>query len=60
MYYRFAKVPNVISLLMAPKDKGEVEGRVTYQTFVSAKRVQRGCILFFMLLEDQKLLSGED
>jgi len=60
MYYRFAEVVGVGSSLMAPKDKGEGEGRVTYQILVSANKEQRSCRLFFMLLEDQKLLSGED
>ena len=60
MYYRFAKVAGVGSSLMALKDKGEGEGRVTYQTLVSSDKVQRSCILFFMLLEDKNLLNGED
>ncbi len=60
MYYKFAEVAGVSSSLMASKDKGEGEGRVSYQTFVSADNVQRNCRLFFMLLEEQKLLNGED
>jgi len=46
MYYRFAEVASVSSSLMALKDKGEGEGRVTYQIIVSADRVQRSGILF--------------
>jgi len=46
MYYRFVEVAGVGSSLMAPKDKGEGEGRVIYQTFVSVDKVQRSGILF--------------
>ena len=31
-----------------------------FQGACDPDKVQRSCILFFMLLEDQKLLSGED
>ena len=46
MYYRFAKVAGVSASLMASKDKGEGEGRVTYETFVRAEKVLRSDILF--------------
>jgi hypothetical protein len=37
----------------------EMEAR-PFQDTCDADKVQRSCRLFFMLLEDQKLLSGED
>lgn len=39
MCYRFAVDACVISSLMAPKEKGEGEGTVTYQTLVSVDKV---------------------
>jgi len=39
MYYSFVEVASVGSSLMAPKEKGEGEGRVTYQILVSANKV---------------------
>ena len=38
MYYKVAEVVGVGSLLMALNDKGEGEGRVTYQTLVSVEK----------------------
>ena len=58
MYYRFTEVAGVGSSLMAPKDIGEGEGRVTYHILVSADRVQRSGRLFFILFEDQNIVSG--
>ena len=46
--------------LKAPKNKGEGDGSETFQDACDADKLQRSCILFFMLLEDQKLLRGED
>ena len=59
MYHRFAEDVGVSSLLMASKDKGEGEGRVTYQDTCGANDVQ-SCQIIFMLLKDQNLLNGKD
>ena len=48
------------SSLKASKDKGEGDGSEAFQDACDADKVQRSCKLCFMLLEDQKLLSGED
>ena len=55
-----AEIASVGSLLKAPKNKGEGDGSKTFQEDCGAEKVQRSCRIFFMLLEDQKLLSGED
>jgi hypothetical protein len=41
LYYRFAEDAGVGSSLMAPKNKGEGEGRVTYQDTCGADNVQK-------------------
>ena len=55
------EVAGVSSSLKASKDKGEGDGSETFlgrlQCWQGIEKVQ---INFFMLLEDQKLLSGED
>jgi len=55
-----AEVVGVSSSLKAPKNKGEGDGSETFQDTCDVDKVHRSCRLFFMLLEDQKLLSGED
>jgi len=55
-----AEVAGVGSSLKDPKKKGEGEGNNTFWDACDVEKVQRSCKLFFMLLEDQKLLSGED
>ena len=60
MYYRFAENAGVSSSLMALKDTGEGEGNVTFQDTCGANIVHNSFKFLLMLLEDQKLLSGED
>ena len=48
------------SSLKAPKNKGEGDGSKTFQDACDADKVQGICSLFFMLLDDQKILSGKD
>jgi len=55
-----AEVAGVNSSLKALKNKGERDGSKAFQDACDANKVQRSCRLFFMLWEDQKLLSGED
>jgi len=51
---------SVSSSLKFLKNKGEGDGRETFQDACGADKVQRSYRFFFMLLEDQKLLSGEN
>ena len=55
-----AEVVGVDSSLKALKNKGEGDGSEAFQDASDADKVQKNCRLFFMLLEDQKLLSQED
>jgi len=55
-----AEVVGIGSSLKAPKNKGEGDGSEAFRDACHADKVQRSCRSFFMLLEDQKLLSGED
>ena len=54
------QVAAVGSSLKALKNKSEGDGSEAFQDACDAEKVQRSCRSFFMLLEDQKLLSGED
>ena len=45
---------------MALKDKGEGEGRVTFQDTCGVDIVHISCRFLLMILEDQQLLSGEE
>lgn len=55
-----AEVAGVGSSLKAPKNKGVGDGSETFQDACDADKVQRSYRLFFMLLKDQNILSGED
>ena len=60
LYYSFAEGASVSSSLMALKEKFEGDGRVTFQDTCGADIVHNSCRLLLILLEDQKLLSGEE
>ncbi len=55
-----AEVAGVVSSPKALKNKCEGDGSETFQDSCDEDTVQRSFRLFFMLLEDQKLLNGED
>jgi len=57
---QIAEVVGVDSFLKALKNKGEEDESETFQDACDARKVQRRYRLFFMLLENQKLLNGED
>ena len=46
MYYKFAEDAGVDALLMAPKEKGEGERMVAYQTLVSVDKVKEAAYYF--------------
>jgi len=48
------------SSLKALKNTGEGDGSKTFQDACDVDKVHISCSLFFMLLEDQKILNGED
>lgn len=45
---------------MAPKNKGQGEGTVTYQDACGVYNITSKLQVMFMILEDQKLIIGEE